>query len=410
MTRLKGGSLGGCRSQSDVLDAVRNAVTGSRDEPGSIVLLPDARPEAWTEASFPPLNALDAAAGGRPVVLRTFDYHSMMVSSAALALAGITDRAPDPAGGRIVRDKDGAPTGLLLEAACGPINALFDLNRVDARDLAAMLAAEPFAEYHEMLAQPDLGESLLAVARLAREQDSGIAMPRIELYADVARLDEAVAESSGWSRDWLRLAGGKVFVDGTLNSRTAWMLEPYADGPAEHPAGMALMDRKAIEDAIRRCARHGLQLACHAIGDGAVRAVLDAAERVRPPRWTVRIEHAEVIDAADVGRFAELGVIASVQPCHLLTDIEALSRAIPDRLDRVLPLRELVGSGLEPGRTLVFGSDAPIVRTDPDDSIRAAVHRSRADSVAIAPEQAITEAAAWACFDADIPIATPGEG
>ncbi|MEO0629983.1 MAG: amidohydrolase family protein, partial [Planctomycetota bacterium] len=143
------------------------------------------------------------------------------------------------------------------------------------------------------------------------------------------------------------------------------------------------------------------RLACHAIGDAAVRAVLDAVERVRPPRWTVRIEHAEMIAPSDWPRFAELGVIASVQPCHLLTDIEALSRAVPEMATRVLPLRELIDYGLEPGRTLLFGSDAPIVRPDPEDSIRAAVHRSRPDSVVIAPEQAISEAEAWACFDAD---------
>ncbi|MEL7484376.1 MAG: amidohydrolase family protein, partial [Planctomycetota bacterium] len=145
------------------------------------------------------------------------------------------------------------------------------------------------------------------------------------------------------------------------------------------------------------------------LGDGAVCAVLDAVERVRPPRWMVRIEHAEVIDAADVPRFAELGVIASVQPCHLLVDIEALGRALPDRVDRVLPLRELIDSGLEPGQTLLFGSDAPIVRPDPEDSIRAAVHRSRPDSVAIAPDQAISESEAWSCFDAGRQMPAIGE-
>ena len=135
-----------------------------------------------------------------------------------------------------------------------------------------------------------------------------------------------------------------------------------------------------------------------------MRAVLDALERVRPTSRGHRIEHAEVIDRDDVARIVrlrdELGLMISVQPCHLLTDIEALSRALPDRLDRVLPLRELIESGLEPGRDLLFGSDVPIVRPHPQDSIRGAVDRKRADSVAIAPEQAISEKQAWACFAA----------
>jgi predicted amidohydrolase YtcJ len=109
-----------------------------------------------------------------------------------------------------------------------------------------------------------------------------------------------------------------------------------------------------------------------------------------------------LIDETDVPRFTRLGVIASVQPCHLLYDIEALHRGLPHRLDRVLPLRELIDAGLEPGRGLIFGSDVPIVRADPKDSIRAATHRR---SEAHTPEQAVglgqrlTEAQAWDCFE-----------
>ncbi|MEO0631804.1 MAG: amidohydrolase family protein, partial [Planctomycetota bacterium] len=301
------------------------------------------------------------------------------------------------------RDADGVPTGVLLEQA-----ALDAWNRLipSSVDRAATVGglrdlARFFVESHDLKAKPQIVGELPSLL-----DEAGVDM-RVELYPLVQDLDDALARTT--NDDRVRLAGGKIFVDGTLNSRTAWMLEPYTDGPTEHPAGMALMKPAAIEDAILRCASHGVRLACHAIGDGAVRAVLDAVERVRPPRWTVRIEHAEVIDAADVPRFAELGVIASVQPCHLLVDIEALGRALPDRVDRVLPLRELIDSGLEPGQTLLFGSDAPIVRPDPEDSIRAAVHRSRPDSVAIAPDQAISESEAWSCFDAGRQMPAIGE-
>jgi predicted amidohydrolase YtcJ len=164
----------------------------------------------------------------------------------------------------------------------------------------------------------------------------------------------------------------------------------------------------------------GLGLAVHAIGDAAVRAALDAFEqrpdpardRKRPGTGPVpafldsslpllRIEHAEIVDERDVPRFAKLGVVCSVQPCHLLVDVEALQRGLPAKLARVLPLRDLVDSGCQPGRLLWFGSDTPIVRPDPQDSIQAAVHRRRpgdGDIHTIAPEQAITEKEAWAAF------------
>jgi predicted amidohydrolase YtcJ len=150
-------------------------------------------------------------------------------------------------------------------------------------------------------------------------------------------------------------------------------------------------------------------MAAHAIGDGAVRACLDAEQRVRDGsgrrNTQFRIEHAEVIDEADVPRFASLGVAASVQPCHLLYDIEVLTRSLPDRLSRVLPLWEMIASGLVPGRDLMFGSDTPIVRPDPIDSIAASVLRARTigspgggPTAPIAPEQALSAAEAWACF------------
>lgn len=172
-----------------------------------------------------------------------------------------------------------------------------------------------------------------------------------------------------------------------------------------------MLTRDQIADALRRTAGLNLTLAIHAIGDDAVRTCLDAYESVSPSHRltaspTLRIEHAEIIDAADVPRFAALGVICSVQPCHLLADVEALRRGLPHRLNRVLPLRDLIDSGCTPGPSnlLQFGSDVPIVRPHPEDSIQAAVHRRRVNDspdAAIAPDQAITEDEAWAGFALD---------
>ena len=203
------------------------------------------------------------------------------------------------------------------------------------------------------------------------------------------------------------MAGAKMFADGTLNSRTALMLEPYAEPLAGLERGKVISTAEQIREGRERTLALGLGLAVHAIGDAAVRAVLDVEESVqrhgpKTGRGTpLRIEHCELIDRADVGRFPELGVVASVQPCHLLADIEVLRRQLADRLDRVLPLRELIDAGCEPGVGLIFGSDTPIVRPEPGVSIQAAVNRRRegmSAGEAIEPAQAISEAEAWACF------------
>ena len=386
--------LDACMSAQEMLDAVADAAVGPR-----VVLAHGARPEAWNEPGWPTLEQLDHASPDASVAAWCFDYHAIMLNGRALEAIGVAIDTPDPAGGQIGRRPDGSLTGVLYEAAAGLAWSQLEPKDIDPAALARAvedLSQHGFAQVHDLKAQPELGEALAA----SNAPDA----LGLTLYPLVQDLPEVLKTRKSWESDRVRLGGGKIFVDGTLNSRTAWMLHPFADGRAEHPSGMQLMSDRQIEDAIRLCVDEGLQLAAHAIGDAAVRAVLDAAERGRAPRGSVRIEHAELIDEADVPRFGELGVIASVQPCHLLYDIEALRRACPDRLDRVLPVRELIDSGLKPGHNILFGSDTPIVRPDPEDSILAATNRGRADMAledGIAPGQAVSEAEAWACFDAD---------
>jgi hypothetical protein len=167
---------------------------------------------------------------------------------------------------------------------------------------------------------------------------------------------------------------------------------------AGHPCGTALMTVAEIEESVRLADSLGCPIAAHAIGDGAVRAVLDAVERVRPRAVGQRVEHAQFVDEADVPRFARLGVIASVQPCHLLTDIEAIRRFTPDRAERVFPLRDLIdaarSAGRDPADLVWLGSDAPIVRPDPEDNVQAAVFRRRAgmgEGEMVGARQAVSE-------------------
>lgn len=391
-----------CGSVADALEVVR-AEAARLDALGDStgwVLAAGARISAWHEPRWPTRAELDASAAGRPVCLMSFDHHAVCANARAMSLAGMTDDAANPDGGVIVRDAAGSPTGELLEAgaylvwhaAPGPSPVDFERHVLAACEDFARLG---FAEVHDMLAQPNLGPVLAALDRAGR-------LPvRARLYAPWQDIRAFAAAAGEWSTPRVSLAGGKIFTDGTLNSRTAWMLSPYSHPLPDFPTGRPMHTPEEIRRAIRECRDVGLGLAAHAIGDGAVRAVLDAVADLGPsPAHEVRIEHCEIIDEADVPRFAALGVTASVQPCHLLYDIEVLNHQLPHRLHRVMPLRDLLSAGLAPGRTLRFGSDAPIVRPDPHDSIQAAVHRTRANAPnpPIAPVQTLTESEAWACF------------
>ncbi len=389
-------NLAGCASADEALEAL-----AERARRSSMVLAHGARPESWYRPKWPEIDQLDRISSDKPIVAWCFDYHALVANRAALACAGIDEKTLDPPGGIIERDSSGKLTGVVCEQAALqvwasiPEPALPERQAMVASGVADLVEGHGFVEIHDLKAQPWLGGVLAQVA-----DDFG-GNVRFRIWPLLEDLPEVLASRSQWETELVALGGAKIFVDGTLNSRTAWMLEPFADGRPAHPCGTPMMTPGQIEDAVRACEAAGVPIAAHAIGDAAVRAVLDAIERVGPKTPGSRIEHCELIDEADVPRFARLGVIASVQPCHLLYDIEALHRGLPDRLDRVLPLRELIDAGLEPGRGLIFGSDVPIVRPDPADSIRAATRRqgqAHTPEQAVGLEQRLTEAEARACF------------
>lgn len=364
------------------------------------------------------MHELDGACSDIPCFIAGFDHHSAACNSRAFALLGYDNHSPDPVGGTIVRDHTGVPTGLLLEAAYTRARErLPQPTRHEAKALIAAacnhLTSLGCVEVHDLLAQEWLGPVLAEMADAnTLPLPAGIFIP-MDPDQDFASFDATFRSNSAWQRPKVRLLGGKVFSDGTLNSATAAMLTPYREPIPQHPQGQLLMDRGTLVRTMRHLASlagawvpQRPTLAVHAIGDRAVRTVLDAYEDVgglARSGISLRIEHAEIIDAKDVPRFADLGVIASVQPCHLLYDIEVLRRQFPARLDRVLPLRELIDAGLTPGESLIFGSDVPIVRAEPEDSILAATLRRCLDmpaSDAITPHQSITRREALACFGA----------
>lgn len=413
-------ALAGCASAEECLELVRaEAARLDAIDPARTRWLvgTGVRVEAWALPVWPTREQLDAVCGNRPAVLMGFDYHSLLASTLAFRGAGIADRAADPEGGVIVRDALGTPTGLLLESACRLVReAMPQPTREEQREitLAALrdFASHGFTQVHDLLAPDWLGPVL---AQLHDEGElAALGLRQVCVYPLVDDLPRVAAGAHVWQRgEAVQLAGGKVFVDGTLNSRTAWMLDPFKRPLPDHPWGTPLMTVAQISEAMRLCERLQVGFAAHAIGDAAVRAVLDAAQHVgrlgtdiSQPRGAVRIEHCELTHPDDVPRFAKLGIIASVQPCHLLYDIEVLERELADRLERVLPLRDWLATGLVAGSTLVFGSDAPIVRPHPRDSVLAAVHRLRPagapggppTSRPVAPRQALEEATAWQAF------------
>ena len=429
-------SLALCTSLAECLALIRDAAAKAKLNgrgQGDWLRFAAAHNNNWPEARWPTPAELEAAAGGLPCVVRSFDHHTAVCNVAALDAAGLTPGQAVPANGIVEVNEAGDFTGVLHEQAAkkvwgsGP-EPTHEQMRDGLRRALANLAALGFAEVHDMLAPPLLPRLLAELAT------AGVVLPKVRMYCAPEHADEFVSTQGQWPGGVV-FGGMKLFADGTLSSRTALMVHRYSEPLAGASRGRCMTAPGAIGQTLARCHELGVGLAVHAIGDGAVKMVLDCVERLdgqlagAPRRCRVRIEHAEIVDKPDVTRFVRLKVDCSVQPCHLLCDVESLKRFVPHRLDRVLPLRELLDAGLVPGRLgvdvvagdgqgdeveavcaapagLVFGSDVPIVRAEPEDSVYAAVYRRRANmsaGEALAPGQAISEAEAWKCFAAPVP-------
>lgn len=422
--------LQGCASVEECLDVVRRqaAIASTEGRPSAWVRVHGARVESWAVPRWPTLAELDAAAGARPCVVMSFDHHAAAANSAAMKAAGLKPGQAVPPSGLVeVDQRTGAPTGHLVEHAAyraweSAPEPTAEERREHVRSALAALASLGFRSVHDLHSQDWLGPTLAELERAGR-----LPVESVRLYPPIKRLEAVHAGRAGWESARVRLAGGKVFADGTLNSRTALMLSPYREGLEGSPLGRAMVTPRDLDGAIRLCESLGLHLAAHAIGDGAVRMVLDALERsatTREPGGRHRIEHAEIIDEADIPRFASVagGVVCSVQPCHLLADVEVLTRQLPHRLGRVMPLRDLIDAGCTPGggggsgggedgSLLWFGSDVPIVRPEPTDSVQAATERrrfGRPRSEAIAWAQRVTVAEARAAFGSSASGGAPG--
>ena len=324
---------------------------------------------------FPTAAELDAAVSGRPVWLERVDGHAGWGNSAALAAAGVTATTRDPAGGRIERLPGGKPAGVLVDDAMQLVDRMVPPPRPDDRDLA-FDTAQRLLLARGLTAVADMGTSIEDWQTFRRAGDLGRLRLRVMAYASGI---EAMALIGGpgptpWLYDdRLRLNGLKLYADGALGSRGALLKAAYADAPQTR--GIARTGETQLKNLMSRAAMDNFQLAIHAIGDAANAEVLDAIEDLGATykgdrRW--RIEHAQIVDPVDIARFGKLGVIASMQPIHQVSDrTMAEARLGPVRLAGAYAWKSLATGGAR----LAFGSDAPVELPDPFAGMAAALTR-----------------------------------
>jgi predicted amidohydrolase YtcJ len=323
----------------------------------------------WSER--PDRFALDPAQAG-PVYLDSIDVHAAWVNSAALAIARLTRDTPDPPGGRIVRDAAGEPTGLLLERAVELVTRVLPPPFPDILD-QALLEAQAEAHRLGVTGIHDV-EDHRAWAGFRRLEAAGSLRLRVLFHPPVASLADLVrrGQRSGTGSPWLGMGGVKLFLDGSLGSRTAWMLEPY-EGSRDRV--MPLASEQEAAEAMRLAAAHGIAVTAHAIGDAAVRRALDLLERLPRAALPHRIEHFQCVHPDDLARAARNGIVASMQPAHLLTDIPLVDRHWGRRGRGAYAFRSL----LRRGTSVVFGSDVPVASLDPREGVFAAMERRCAE-------------------------------
>ena len=344
---------------------------------------------------WPHAADIDARTPDRPIFLTRKDGHSGWANSRALELAGIDDTTPDPPGGSIQREKKQA-TGMLFENALDLVRrhipAMTQADRLDAVR-AAMIEAHSYgmAGIHLM---PGLtaGDGALTLSDYQALRALGQLKLRCLLQIGLDGLDDALrlGMRSGLGDRWLRIGGVKMFSDGSLGSETAEMLSHYE---GRRHLGTATMSTDDLNDAVRSALVGGIAVTIHAIGDAANRRVLDAIELahmdlgdqgsgnessqppIPNPQSPIpnRIEHAQIVHPQDIPRFAQLGVIASMQPIHATADMESADRLWGERSANAYAWKSLQAAGA----TLAFGSDAPVEALNPWLSVHAAVTRQR---------------------------------
>ncbi len=364
------------RDVSSPEDALRRvADRAAETETGRWVLGRGWDRNLWPGGRYPTRWDLDTVAPDNPVFLWSKDGHVAWVNSRALEEVCIGQDTPSPAGGEIIRDAHGRPTGILRENAA--VMAEKSVPQPSASEIEeAILQMVP--DFHAMglvgIHDFEGRDAFLAFQHLLKEGRLGL---RVNMGVPLESLDAAlsVGLTTGFGDHWLRIGNVKIFSDGTLGSRTAAMLEPFEGEPDNR--GMLDISPEDLRDAVRKAGSAGLAVAVHAIGDRANRLVLDVLEEARRRGDVMRhrIEHAQLLAEGDMPRFASLGVIASMQPIHATADMEIADLHWGERSKGAYAFRSLLDLGVH----LAFGSDAPVESPNPFLGIHAAVTRQHAD-------------------------------
>jgi predicted amidohydrolase YtcJ len=394
--------------------------------------------EKWERPPQPailgnPVHAgLSSVSPNNPVYLTHASGHAGFANARAMQLASIGKNAPNPPGGYIARDDRGEPTGLLLETAQGLVTrviAEFDARRTaaeregEARRRVALASGEALA--NGITSFQDAGSAPAVIDLFERLADEGALPVRLYVMLRVGsqraesvsndRLDELLPRyrAVGYGHNFLTVRSIKRQIDGALGSYGAWLLEPYSDLHRAN-TGLVLEPVADIERTAELAIRHGYQLNTHAIGDRANREVLNLYERTfrahpdkKDLRW--RIEHAQHLNPADVSRFAQLGIIASMQAIHAVSD----GPWVPERigLKRAEEGAYLWRSLIESGAVVTNGTDVPVEKINPIAGFHAAVTRRMANGTVFFAEQRLTRdqalrgytiSSAYAAFEEDL--------
>ena len=364
----------------------------------------------WDRAPQPNLDGLplpatlDAASPRNPVLLTTASYHGLYANALALKLAGIDDKTPDPAGGTIVRDGKGHAIGMLKDTAADPVYAAYEKYLKELPQAAQAARREKVLQLavQNEIAKGittfvDQGANFATIAWLKQQAAKGVPL-RLYMNVDgesVDSIDKHLAEQRtiGFADNHFTVRGiGETVSDGALGTRSAWMLAPYSDAPGI--VGKNVTAMSDLEQMAKIAAREGFQMSIHAIGDRANREVLDLYQRIfaadpaaHALRW--RIEHAQLLDPADIPRFAQLGVIASMQSIHACSDAPMVVPRIGNQRAEqgAYVWKKLIDSGV----IVLDGTDTPVEDTNPIPNFYCGVTRAYAHGTkTLFPAQAKT--------------------
>lgn len=335
--------------------------------------------ERWAGTPLPHRAWIDSVTSRNPVFVSRLDGHMGLANSLALRAARITRTTSDVPGGTIVRDSAGNPTGILKDEAQSPVYAVMPSPTAEQAD-SAIARATAWAASRGVTTVSAVSGPWFELAALRRARDAGTLKTRVSVYPPLGDW-RAMADSvkkNGAGDEWIRAAGVKGYVDGSLGSNTALFFEPYSDDPSTF--GLLVTPEDSLRRWIGAADSAGLQVVVHAIGERAnalLLSIFDSVARAHGARdRRFRVEHAQHLRPQDVPRFQAVGVIASMQPYHLADDGRwAEKRLGPDRVKNSYVFRSL----LDAGARLAFGSDWTVAPIDPVLGIGAAVTRRTVD-------------------------------